>query len=245
MTTIAGLSARLIAPRLFPTRRWFASTPLWYYHAPRRVSGRRRDTLRVDARFFARVDPELVGACRLLLAAGLRTTPSCQGHFYPRPFFAAVWDDLVRERRAIRGDGLVVVDAESHERVVFRDPAYRVPWSSFTEFEAEAAGGQSRGYLGIVVPAEREALLAALDRAASSDDGAGDGARLRRERSLPADGTGALFALTVEAGTIAERRRAWARATERLSATLRAAGVRRAAGTTPSPAAVPSRGNPR
>ena len=40
--------------------------------------------------------------------AGLQTTPSCQGHFYPRDRFEKIWDELKREEPLITDGGLVV-----------------------------------------------------------------------------------------------------------------------------------------
>lgn len=131
---MSQLSCGLIAPRLFPTRQWFYAGPWWYYHAPAVFH-----QLRVDRRFYELVDPALRELCRRLLAAGLRTTPSCQGHFYERPRFERVWDQLSREAGAVRTAGLVVRDCENGRARLFRDPLYRLPWPHFEAFYDDAA----------------------------------------------------------------------------------------------------------
>ncbi len=212
---IADLDANVVEPRLFPTRRWFAASPLWYYHGPR-TGGRTRDdgALRPNRRFYALVDPELRDACRLLLDAGCRTTPSCQGHFYPRAWFAAVWDELRRDLDRITRRGLVVRDSETQRERLFHDRRYRLPWTSFAEFHAAAACGQSRGYLGFVAPERRAALVAALLR---EDFG---GAATVRCGARGAASGGRLVSIEIAPRSIAERGRTWTRVTGRIEALL-------------------------
>jgi hypothetical protein len=159
MNTITGLSAQVIPQREFPTRRWFYADPLWYYHGsagPRPPSG---DVV------FDLIDPELRDICRLLLDAGLRTTPSCQGHFYPRDHFERVWCELNREAAAIRKDGLCVRDSETDRPFLFRYPVYDLPWPDFETFWREAGAEQHKGYLGVLVPSDHEDVRNALANA--------------------------------------------------------------------------------
>src|SRR5512146_1091716 len=103
MNIVTGLRADIVPHREFAIRKWFYSSPLWYYHRAGTT-----DEIRADRRFYRLVDPDLRELCRILLDAGLRTTPSCQGHFYPRERFERIWDELQREQPLITGEGLEV-----------------------------------------------------------------------------------------------------------------------------------------
>jgi hypothetical protein len=182
------------------TRRWFYANPIWYYHR----QGLAHE-IRLSGRFYQLVDPELRDACRLLNDAGLHTTPSCQGHDYPRERFEQIWRELTREAHAIRGEGLVVRDCENETPYRFRQSDWLLPWPSFDAFFCEAAARQCEGYLGIVVPPSRMAVEAEF--------------RLTPYRTrwaaLEIDGEagqelgGTLFGIHVKAPDEAERSREW------------------------------------
>ena len=153
MTVIRGLRADLIPTHDWPLRQWFQGD-CRYYHGPRRQLPPLG-----DPKFYRLLDPDLRPLCRLLIEAGLRTTPSCQGHFHPTHRFRRTWDQLHRERNAISGRGLVVRDAEAGQEYLFRDPAYRIPWPDFASFCAQSSADQNSGYLGILIPPDRRDIL--------------------------------------------------------------------------------------
>jgi hypothetical protein len=144
---ISGLRADLVPHRDWAVSRWFYSNPIWYYHR-RSVA----HEICPSGRFYRLVDPELREVCKLLNDAGAHTTPSCQGHSYPRERFERVWDELRREKLLIRREGLVVKDCENDESYLFRQSDYCVPWPSPADFYREAAAHQNVGYLGMLVP---------------------------------------------------------------------------------------------
>jgi hypothetical protein len=148
-SNIVGLSAGLLEHQRWPVSKWFYANPLWYYHR----DGTDEEIV-PNRKFYQLVDPDLREICRELNDAGLHTTPSCQGHFYPRERFERIWDELKREEPQIVGSGLVVKDSETDAEYLFRDPSYRVPWANFDGFYAKAADHQGTGYLGIVVPCD-------------------------------------------------------------------------------------------
>lgn len=156
--TIRDLSAGLLPHRLWAISRWFYANPIWYYH--RRSLAHE---IRLGGRFFQLVDPELREVCRLLNEAGARTTPSCQGHSYPRGHFERIWEELRREEPLIRGQGLAVKDSENDEPYLYRQSDYEIPWRSFGDFYREAAAHQNTGYLGILVPVDRADVARALE----------------------------------------------------------------------------------
>src|SRR5438105_3376368 len=113
---ITGLRADLVPHRQWALSRWFYANPIWYYH--RRSAAHE---LRAEGKFYQLVDPMLREVVRLLNDAGLRTTPSCQGHSYPKERFEQVWSELKREEPAIRDGGLVVKDCENEQEYLFCD----------------------------------------------------------------------------------------------------------------------------
>jgi hypothetical protein len=158
------LDPGLVPVREFPLRKWYYADPLWYYHVPA-LEHRLTD----DPQFYAKVDPPLRALCRLLLEAGLCTTPSCSGHFYPRERFERIWSGLARDAEAIRGEGLRVKDSETEAAALFRDSEYCLPWQSADDFYAKAGSEQNHGYLGIAIPVERSRLIERLRRDAYAE----------------------------------------------------------------------------
>src|SRR5438067_13857656 len=129
---ISGLRAGLVPHHEWAISRWFYANPIWYYH--RRSAAHE---ICASGRFYQLVDPDLRDVCRLLNDAGIRTTPSCQGHSYPRERFETIWAELKREEEPARGPGLVVKDCENDQPYLFRDPDYLVPSASFEDFYRE------------------------------------------------------------------------------------------------------------
>lgn len=124
-----------------------------YYHRPKPAVPPAR-----GPEFYRRVDPDLRQLCRLLHARGLLTTPSCQGHDHDRAYFEKRWGDLCDEAMMIRGDGLLLREAETNREYCFRDPDYRLPWPDFSRFLKESQHHQSTGYLGVIVPSNDPGL---------------------------------------------------------------------------------------
>jgi len=141
------LQADLVPHRQWALRRWFYANPIWYYHRPSATH-----EICPQGKFYQLVDEDLREICRLLNDAGLRTTPSCQGHFYPRQRFERIWDELRKEEPQIRGEGLIVKDSENQQQYLFQNRGYRNPWPNFEAFYKEASAHQNVGYLGVIVP---------------------------------------------------------------------------------------------
>ncbi len=155
------LEVGLVPREEFASRQWFsaraskatpAGVPVWYYHRPGRPL-----PMRIQSDFYSRIDPHLRDLCLSFHQAGIATLPSCEGHFHPREYFLAVWDELQWHCDAIRDSGLKLVDSESEERVVFANPTYELPWPSFPAFYEDLGTTQPGGYLGIALrPQDRK-----------------------------------------------------------------------------------------
>lgn len=155
--TIAHLDVGFVPHRQWPLRRWFYADPLWYYSLPfgddEAIASGSADAL---------IDPELRELCGALHAAGLGTTPSCQGHFYAEDYYLSVYNQLLCERDAIVADGLIVRESQGRLPLLFRNPGYALPWVDFPHFLYQVTARQTAGYLGIVVPLGRPELFARL-----------------------------------------------------------------------------------
>jgi hypothetical protein len=162
---IRGLEAGFVPHRQWPLRKWYFANPLWFYHEEYPI-----DEMIPSRAFYELVDPELRELCRGLHEAGLHTTPSCQGHFYGRERFERIWAELEREQAKINGPGLPVKDSETQQEHLFQDPGFRLPWSSVEAFYEEASAQQGEGYIGILIPHERDRLRDALVRLQRQDD---------------------------------------------------------------------------
>lgn len=213
LRTLDDLEVGLIAPRRFPLRRWFYANPIWYYHTPAT-----EHKLRTDAKFYELVDPDLRELCHVLIESGLRTTPSCQGHFYPESRFTRIWDELVRESALVQSIGLIVKDSESDVPYRFRNPDYRLPWSSYAEFMEEASSHQHRGYIGIAVPANRPELAARFFKRPFT----ADAATLVHDEELTRVLGEPIFSVNVDPGTPEERDEAWQTVTRHVKTVLAA-----------------------
>jgi len=199
-SAITGLSADLLPHRQWAVSRWFYANPIWYYH--RRSAAHE---IRPSGKFYQLVDSLLRDVCHLLNDAGLRTTPSCEGHSYPRERFERIWEELKREEPLIRGEGLVVKDSENDQAFLFRQSDYRIPWPSFEDFYREASAHQNVGYLGILVPSDRPDLA---ERFASSQYTT-PATRLRLDDQIGTLLGGTLFEVRVETTDSTTRAAEW------------------------------------
>jgi hypothetical protein len=209
---VTGLESGIVPQRTFPLRKWFYANPLWYYHAPAIMH-----RPHADPRFFELVDPQLRELCRCLLAAGLRTTPSCQGHFHPRRRFERVWDELNHEAELIRTGGLVVRDSETDRALSFHEPAYRLAWEDFASFHEQAGRQQTHGYLGIAIPNDRPELAARFCSRRLDTDGV----RIEPDAELGEVFGQSFVSVYVEPRSREERDASWAAVTAHVKALLR------------------------
>ncbi|HEX7009365.1 MAG TPA: hypothetical protein VF184_05255 [Phycisphaeraceae bacterium] len=213
---IVGLSAAVIPQERFPFTRWYRASGPWYYHRPGKP-----DAACLDEGCYELIDPDLRPLCRLLHRLGLATTPSCQGHFYPKSYFQRIWAILEREGEWIRTDGLVVRDSETGLLQVFHDEHYQLPWPDAEAFCREAMAQQSRGYLGILVPPERGEWVARLEEIAGQVAGVRVG-----HQELGRCAYRYVVSLLMDTGDATRQTRAWERITALIGQRLERVGQR-------------------
>lgn len=170
-----GFECHHVAPDGFADKDWFEpmrNGVQWFYHRPR--SGRSRVTPEVlDATLDAVLRPVVFAARRL----GLGTLPSCAGHTVD-PFYAArLYRQLKQDSADVRGLGLPLVNVETGEEVIWRDPYYRVPWDSLEDLEADLLSHEREGAIGFTGPRHvlgyvARRLLTVPHVSLSEDDGA-------------------------------------------------------------------------
>jgi hypothetical protein len=211
--SVFGLRADIVPHRDWAVSRWFYTDPIWYYH--RRSAAHEICT---TGKFYQLVDPELREVCQLLNHAGIRTTPSCQGHSHPRQRFEEIWKVLKRDEHGIRDAGVVVKDCENDQPYLFRDIHYVLPWPSVDAFYNEAAAHQNVGYLGVIIPPHLEALASRLEAGHSLTSKC----RISRDEELGHVLGGILLSVRVNARDAQERTRIWRRTTDEIREVLEA-----------------------
>lgn len=197
---ITTLRADIVPHREMAIRKWYTASRLWYYHRRSMPS-----ELQITEQLYQMIDPDLQDLCRLLHEHDIRTTPSCQGHFYDREYFREVWDELEREESAIQSEGLPIVDSESGREFTFRAETFELPWLCFEDFFAEASARQTQGYLGILLPRNRHGLVCQLHNHPYRTQRAW----IRFDGELSCALGGSLFGITVQSHNPGERMQLW------------------------------------
>jgi hypothetical protein len=204
---IQALDARFVEGTAFPLLKWYYASGAWFYHKPATFH-----RLQAGDQFFELVDPCLKPLCRLAIDAGLCTTPSCQGHFFPREHFSAIWHKLTAELAQVRAGGLLVRDCEDQREYLWLDPAFESPWSDFEAFYEQVHLAQTHGFLGIAIPTDRTRLIDWL-RARPLEAGA---ARACLDATLSGTLGQPVLCATVTPQSPPERDAAWSAITEHL-----------------------------
>ncbi|MFP4224134.1 MAG: hypothetical protein ACOCTI_04335 [Phycisphaeraceae bacterium] len=207
---IRGLGSTVVPHWKFAATRWFRGPGQWHYHRPGLPGKASR-----SPRFYEQIDRDLRPLCRLIHRAGLETTPSCQGHFYPRMHFQRLWQDLRRDQELIRREGLRVRDVATDRVWIFQDPDYLLPWAEDGSFWRDASRQQGVGYLGILLPGPWPVKTDSLLRATR----AVPGVRATVDPDGAQQGQG-LLNLVVDTGGPAKQTLAWSRLTEQFRQAL-------------------------
>lgn len=145
------LTATVVPAQDFQRYRWMLPidvphTSTWYYGW--RLNEPSSGVANVDP---ATVDPMLRPLVGWLHARGVRTTPSCQGHFGGCPNrIRQAAADLAAQERAIRARGLWMRDVERGDAMLVRDPTWRAP--TLPGLVEGVAREEGNGYLGVLLP---------------------------------------------------------------------------------------------
>jgi hypothetical protein len=155
--SVSSLTANAVPPHRFEAYHWLLPVGVphpsgWHYGLLRGTP--HPGSLRVDP---ATLDPALRPLVMALHQRGIRTLPSCEGHF-SAPKQTAL--SLARRRRDLQaqapliwGSGLLMRDVESGNVWRIQDPTYKLP--SPADMLAGHYSMAGVGYLGILTPPHR------------------------------------------------------------------------------------------
>ena len=176
-----------------------------YYHQPGLTVGAAQ-----EPQFYEQVDPALRELCRMLHRQGIHTTASCEGHDHDQKYFEQRWEGLCAEAEKIKRGELVVIESQTGSKYRFSDPGYQLPWDNLQGFLDDSLGHQSNGYIGIVLPAELNALGRSLRKEMARQ---GD-AQVLPDRRLSRFLNRRFYHLLIHGPARAERLRQWYHITE-------------------------------
>ncbi|MGZ3885099.1 MAG: hypothetical protein ACXVPQ_08780 [Bacteroidia bacterium] len=122
----------------------------WYYFM--KIPHQHKVT---DKQFMSSVDKPLRALVKFLQKKKINTTPSCSGHHFKAGDFVKIYDDLEADMLNIRSHGLEMKDVESGQVILYRDPAYRLPWTK-QEFLKRIKAYQQKGVIGFEASDNRQ-----------------------------------------------------------------------------------------
>lgn len=105
----------------------------------------------LDSEFKETLDPLIREAVEILHKKGIPTTPSCSGHFSEDSHYDKVYEDLVKECGEIRSTGILMMDPQTKEEILLKDPDYILPWGKGSFIEKAREHGKI-GVLGFHDP---------------------------------------------------------------------------------------------
>ena len=134
-------------------RRWFKpkSHDEWFYHIPLIKPS---ISTKQDHEIIKTLDEPLRDLFMHLSLNGLKTLPSCSGHFLTKRDQQKKYNLLSNDLDSIRKKGLIVKDVENDKMYRYTNPSYESPWSSFREFQDEIENHAPIGYIGIIQPSK-------------------------------------------------------------------------------------------
>lgn len=117
----------------------------WYYAVKRRAQPSLRAPV-PEASFLETVDTPLRELVSFLHQRDIPTGPSCAGHDISHEDFQSIYEGLLKDRRQVRQQGLLLWDPEAQRVVQFKQPKYDLPWD-FRGFLKRAQAHQPIGWL--------------------------------------------------------------------------------------------------
>jgi hypothetical protein len=124
---------------------WLQSidNPGWYYFMKSK-----NPNIISNPSFLESVDEPLKELVTFLHQKGIRTTPSCSGHFKSERNLEKIYSDLEADKKQITGNGLKLKDIETGNIYLFKNKKYLIPWGRDT-FITELLSYQQHGVIGM------------------------------------------------------------------------------------------------
>jgi len=147
---LSRISPALIPHQQFHLGAWLlpVNDPHWYYFLPKENPNQI-----TNPAFIESVDPPLKNLVEYLHQNGIRTTPSCSGHFRSKETYRSLYDLLLKDKEQIRTEGLLLKDIETNKEILFLDKDYYLPWTR-TDFLNEVMDYQHHGVIGMHIENE-------------------------------------------------------------------------------------------
>lgn len=101
--------------------------------------------------FMDSVDEQLKDLVYFLHARGIKTTPSCSGHYRRKSDYEEVYIALRTHQYYINNEGLEMRDIETGKIYLFQEESYDLPWTK-TDFVEKAMTYQQKGIIGMRIP---------------------------------------------------------------------------------------------
>lgn len=151
------ISPELIPHSQFHTGVWLKPQETdWYYFL------KKSNTYAItQAGFMESVDKPLKKLVKYLHSRGIKTTPSCAGHFIRNKDLEKKFTRLQKDGEEIRNGGLVLSDVQNGDKYLFKDKNYRLPWNK-KDYVKAFDRYQQKGVIGIILKnntASRKQLL--------------------------------------------------------------------------------------
>ena len=83
---------------------------------------------------------------------GYMTLPSYEGCELSLEDFENAYDHLSEDVEVIRTDGLTLLNLESGQKKILKDPTYKLPWDSAEAMFISSLGNDLTGFLGVICP---------------------------------------------------------------------------------------------
>lgn len=146
-----NISSDLIPHNQFHLGSWLlpVKNPTWYYFLKKENANNI-----TNASFIESVDEPLKELVCFLHKKGIKTTPSCSGHFRSVEDYEDLYEALEIDRKHIRKEGLELKDIETDKIYLYQDANYKLPWRK-KQFLRKVMEYQRKGVLGIRVPEEQ------------------------------------------------------------------------------------------
>lgn len=153
----SSFSPEIPHPHAWPYLRAYSNSSVVYYQ----MSDEAQLPI-YNERFWSLVGRHLKVLGHVLVENGCYFVPQSEGQFLSRNDLKDAWNALKGDEKAIRKDGLSLIDFETGDQVQFKNTDYRVSWPTFEDFESNVKTKLQVGCVYILFPQKLERLTAKM-----------------------------------------------------------------------------------
>lgn len=139
------ITASLIPHSQFHLGAWLipVEKPTWYYFMKKKNNNHI-----TNASFIESVDEPLKELVKFLHIQGIKTTPSCAGHYRTLKDYNNAYTGIEGDAKKIRANSLKLMDIETGKIYLYKNKNYMLPWSR-PDFLDRVMDYQQKGVLGM------------------------------------------------------------------------------------------------